>query len=91
MTEANTAQKETFVEIPAERNITEQQNGEQKELEQTKDATSSEKQLKFHRLNWWKRQIAALILGQLLSFCISATGVTSESLATFYQVSLLPK
>ena len=91
MTEANTAQKETtFVEIPAERNITEQ-NGEQKELEQTKDATSSEKQLKFHRLNWWKRQIAALILGQLLSFCISATGVTSESLATFYQVSLLPK
>ena len=40
------------------------------------------------RLRWWQRQGLALILGQCLSICITCTGITSESLETFYSVDI---
>lgn len=38
------------------------------------------------RLTWWQRQFIALFLGQCLSLCLTSCGVTSQSLATFYNV-----
>lgn len=41
---------------------------------------------KLKEISWWKRQIIAICLGQMLSLCLTSCGVTSQSLATFYSV-----
>ena len=43
------------------------------------------------QLTWWQRQFIALFLGQCLSLCLTSCGVTSQSLATFYNVCFCAK